>query len=363
MTSTLTRSSPKEANLETSSDAFTQFDATKTTTALKEAISITNRHKRRDNVKTLLTIANNYITCFACASLCEYTERNYPRAVPTWWAVYAATTLIIASRLRAFENLVHEASHNNLFTVARLHDKLEFLFAFPVFRVLKIYRTQHIEHHKYIGDPVLDADVARMMHYGLVSEKPLDARRFYWLVYGLPFTGWFQYEYIVTTFAEFWMTPTSYPSKFLYWFTVLATVHFYGAWREFALYFVVPWMGILPVTRWWAEMSEHLGLNMTDHFGNSRTNDGFWQKWWIHPLNDGLHAAHHLNSQIPFHRLRDAHDELMQKSTEYRTRNVFSNGLKETFHQILTRPTIVRSKRVQGIRAEWKNGHQFWANN
>jgi len=328
-------------------DASTRFDSTKSITALKEAISITNRHKRRDNSKAILAIANNYITCFACASLCKYIERKYTEVPLTWWTAYIIAILIIASRLRAFENLVHEASHNNLFSVARFHDRLEFLFAFPVFRVLKIYRTQHIDHHKYIGDPVLDADITRMMHYGLVSDKPLDARKFYWLLYGFPFTGWLHYEYMITTFAEFWMTPTSYPSKILYWFTVLAAVHFYDIWGDFFHYFVVPWILILPITRWWAEMSEHLGLNMTDHFGNSRTNDGFWQRWWIHPLNDGLHAAHHLNSQIPFHRLRDAHDDLMQNSVEYRSKNMISHGLRETFHQILTHPTIIRSKDAQ----------------
>ncbi|KAF9444034.1 hypothetical protein P691DRAFT_807990 [Macrolepiota fuliginosa MF-IS2] len=360
----MSTTAPVETSLlETAPDAFTHFDASKTTTALKEAIAISNRHKGRDNVKAMFAIINNYITCFVCASLCEYMQRNYPNDRTLWWTVYTVAALIIASRLRAFENLVHEASHNNLFTLARMHDKLEFLFAFPVFRVLKIYRTQHIEHHKYIGDPALDADVARFIHYGLVSDRPLDSRRFWWLVYGLPFTGWLQYEYIVTTFAEFWMTPTSYPSKLLYWSAILAIVQHQNAWKGFGLYFVVPWMVILPVTRWWAEMSEHLGLNMTDHFGNSRTNDGFWQQWWIHPLNDGLHATHHLNSQVPFHRLRGAHEELMQKSTEYRTRNVFSHGLRETFLQILTRPTIVRSKAVHGVRAGWKNGHQFWAGN
>ncbi|KAJ7819226.1 hypothetical protein B0H13DRAFT_2378493 [Mycena leptocephala] len=50
--------------------------------------------------------------------------------------------LVISSRLRAFEHMVHEASHNNLFTLARAHEWFEFTYAFPVFRTL------HVEHHK-----------------------------------------------------------------------------------------------------------------------------------------------------------------------------------------------------------------------
>ncbi|KAJ6631284.1 hypothetical protein B0H10DRAFT_1978038 [Mycena sp. CBHHK59/15] len=101
---------------------------------------------------------------------------------------------------------------------------------------------------------------------------------------------------------------------------------------------------------------------MTGYFGNSRTTDGFWQRWWIHPLNDGLHAAHHLSSQVPCYRLRKAQAELMAESKAFREKNIFVNGMWETFSQIYTRPTIIR-ERVEGVRVEWNNGHQMWANN
>lgn len=249
---------------------------------------------------------------------------------------------------------------HNLFTSIRLHDQLEFLFAFPAFRIVQIFRVLHLEHHKYLGDPVRDADVVRLISFGVIGPNRPSPAKWYWLIFGLPFTGFFHYEYLITLFYEFWTCSESYPSKLIYWASVLAGVHHFGVWKGFALYYVVPWLGILPITRWWAELGEHLGQDMTKYFGNSRTNDGFWQRWWIHPLNDGLHAAHHLNSQVPFYRLRAAHERLLRDSQEYREKNTLSNGIFETFRQIIKFDTIVKDKSDTG-KAEWNKG-QFERN-
>jgi fatty acid desaturase len=56
----------------------------------------------------------------------------------------------------------------------------------------------------------------------------------------------------------------------------------------------------------------------------------------------GLHAVHHLNAQVPFHRLRDAHTELMTENKAFREKNVIAHGLWDTFMQIYQRPTLVR---------------------
>jgi hypothetical protein len=131
----------------------------------------------------------------------------------------------------------------------------------------------HVEHHKYLGDPVRDSDVVRLIDYGFISDTPMSASRKTWLILGLPWTGWFQYEYINTLLTEFWMDISCYPSKLIYWIVVLSAVHFSDRWSEFGWYFVIPWLGIFPIIRWWAELGGHVGMDMTKNFGNSRTND------------------------------------------------------------------------------------------
>ncbi|KAJ7252615.1 fatty acid desaturase-domain-containing protein [Mycena rebaudengoi] len=308
--------------------------------AFKNALSISNRHKGRSNFHGALAIINNYFVFALCVYLSEYVSSNCETAAA--WSTYIVMVLVIGSRLRAFEHLIHEASHNNLFTNPRAHEWLEFTYAFPVFRLLKSYRMAHLEHHKYLGDPVRDSDVVRFIDYGFIGDKPMSARRKTWLIFGLPFTGWFHYEYMNTLFADFWSDPVCYPAKLVYWVAILSSVHFCDVWGGFWRYYAVPWFGILPMMRWWAELGEHLGTDMTQNFGNARTSDGFLQRWWIYPLNDGLHAAHHLNSQVPFHRLRQAHTELMAESKAYRAKSVVVHGMWETFAQIYERPTKIR---------------------
>ena len=63
--------------------------------------------------------------------MCEYIKREHTGASFAWWTTYTIAILIIASYLRAFENIVHETSNNNLLTVAHLHDRLEIPFSVP----------------------------------------------------------------------------------------------------------------------------------------------------------------------------------------------------------------------------------------
>ncbi|KAJ7891971.1 hypothetical protein B0H13DRAFT_2340374 [Mycena leptocephala] len=203
--------------------------------AFKEALAISNGHKGRSNLWGSLTILSNYAVIAGCIAVSEYSAKCLHRRAG--WGIYSLMALVISSRLRAFEHMVHEASHNNLFTLARAHEWLEFTYAFPVFRTL------HVEHHKYLGDPVRDSDVVRLIDYGFISDTPMSASRKTWLILGLPWTGWFQYEYITTLFTEFWMDSSCYPSKLIYWIVVLSAVHFSDRWSEFGWYYVIPWLG------------------------------------------------------------------------------------------------------------------------
>ncbi|KAJ3154579.1 hypothetical protein HDU89_007817 [Geranomyces variabilis] len=240
--------------------------------------------------------------------------------------------------MRAFENLVHEASHYNLFTSPRAHEILEFLYAFPVFRLLQDYRRSHQIHHKHLGDPTRDPDVIRIKEIGL-DHLP---DRFGWLLFGLPATGYLTYEYLTTTFAEFWTTASSKGSKIAYWTIVLAAVSATHAAAYFTLYYLVPLFIILPVTRYWAEASEHAALDLTGDFGNSRSNIGLAHLWFMHPHNDGYHAVHHLDARVPFHALPIAHEQLMQENAEFKAKAVVSRGFVQTFKQMRVMKMVIK---------------------
>lgn len=306
---------------------------------LKRGLLAFNKDFRgRDGSKAIIAILKNYLVFAACVAFAEWIPRISPesKSVPT--IVYFLSVLIIASRMRALENLVHEASHNNLFPSAALHQRLQFLYAFPVFRLVQDYRQSHIVHHKYLGDPEKDPDIVRLRKLGLdrLSERPI------WYLLGVPMTGYMTYEYLTTTFYEFWESSTSRTSKTVFWAAVMLAVQYSATFQLFFYYYVVPFLMILPVTRYWAEASEHLGLDLTEDIGSSRTNIGFLHKWYMNPHNDGYHGVHHLCSQIPFYLLPEAHQHLMNESDEFKTKSVISYGMFETFKQMTTRQTIVK---------------------
>ncbi|KAJ7344081.1 hypothetical protein DFH08DRAFT_810610 [Mycena albidolilacea] len=298
--------------------------------AFKEALAISNQHKGRSNLWGSLIILSNYVVIAGCIAVSEYSVKCLNRRAV--WGIYSLMALVISSRLRAFEHMVHEASHNNLFTLPCTSS----MYSAPC--------TSSTTSILAIPSATLTWSGSSTMGSFLI---PPSASRKTWLILGLPWTGWFQYEYVNTLFTEFWMDSSCYPSKLIYWIVVLSAVHFSDRWTEFGWYYVIPWLGIFPILRWWAELGEHVGMDMTKDFGNSRTNDRFWQRWFFYPLNDGLHAAHHLNSQVPCYRLRRAQAELMAESTAFREKNVLANSMWETYSQIYTCTTIIK-ERVEG---------------
>ena len=307
--------------------------------SVQEALAIARSYRVRNSLKASVAIANNYLVTAFCIGIVEWASRTSQMSATTSHTLYLLSLFIITSRMRSMENLVHEASHNNLFLSAPLHRHSQFLYAFPVFRVLEDYRRSHMAHHKHLGDPRKDPDVVRLRGLGLdrLPERPI------WYLLGVPMTGYLTYEYLTTTFREFWGSPSSRWSKTVFWVLIMLAVWWTATFQEFAYYYLIPLFTILPVTRYWAETAEHVGLDLRREFGSSRTNIGFLHKWFLNPLNDGYHAAHHLCSQIPFHLLPEAHEELMKASHEFATTSMISRGMLETFAQIATNKTVFKT--------------------
>lgn len=312
-------------------------------TSVQRALAIARKYHARSSLKALVAIASNYLISASCIVIVQWASGRPRMSAAGSKALYILSTVIIASRMRALENLVHEASHNNLFPSAHLHRRLQFLYAFPVFRVLEDYRRSHVIHHKHIGDPQRDPDIVRLYNLGLdrIPERPV------WYLLGFPMTGYLTYEYLITTFREFWESPSSRLSKSMFWVVVMLAVGCTGALHQFAYYYIIPFLVVLPVLRYCAEASEHLGLDLTGDFGSSRTNIGFLHTWCLNPHNDGYHAVHHLCSRVPFYLLPEAHQHLMNASNEFAKESTISHGMLETFKQIATKRTIL--KKVTGV--------------
>ncbi|KAL8899963.1 MAG: hypothetical protein Q9207_005924 [Kuettlingeria erythrocarpa] len=306
--------------------------------AMQHALAITKTYRGRSWLWTTASIMNDYVAITAYVLLSLSASRASFISPALARLVYVLSTLLIASRLRALENLVHEASHNNLFPSTPLHERLQFLYAYPVFRLVQDYRRSHLIHHKHLGDRSKDPDIIRLYGLGLdnLPDKP------FWYLCGLPMTGYLTYEYLTTTFWEFWASSSSRASKTVFWMLISVAVANMHACQNFAYYYLVPFFIILPVTRYWAEVSEHLGLDLQGDFGGSRTNVGFLHRWYLNPHNDGYHAVHHLCSQVPFYLLPQAHASLVNGSDQFARWSAISHGVWETIRQMKESETILK---------------------
>ena len=312
--------------------------------SIQHALGIAEKYRARSTIRTVITITTNYVVFLACIMVSQFAAVSSCVCPLVAGILYCLSSLLIASRMRALENLVHEASHNNLFPLAHLNHRLQFLYAFPVFRVVEDYRRSHLIHHKHLGDRHRDPDIVRLYSLGLdnLSVQPV------WYLIGMPMTGFLTYEYLTTVFWDFWESSSSRTSKTLFWMTVALGVIYSKAYQGFVYYYLIPFLLILPVTRYWAEISEHLGLDLRQSLGSSRTNIGFLHRWYINPHNDGYHTVHHLCSQVPYYLLPQAHRVMMRESGEYARATIISYGMLETFEQMISGVTVTRAGESAG---------------
>ena len=85
--------------------------------------------------------------------------------------IYLVAIILIGSRMRAFDNLMHEACHRSLFTNKFWNKWIACLFvAFSVFTSYTAYCNSHFQHHRNLWDEENDPDTKRYRLVGL--DKP-----------------------------------------------------------------------------------------------------------------------------------------------------------------------------------------------
>ncbi len=84
--------------------------------------------------------------------------------------VYGLAWLCIGSRMRALDNLVHEASHRLLSRHCRLNDAAGAVCSALLLTGFRRYRAEHLRHHARLGTPQ-DPDLLRYHQIGL-AELP-----------------------------------------------------------------------------------------------------------------------------------------------------------------------------------------------
>jgi fatty acid desaturase len=117
---------------------------------------------------------------------------------------------------------------------------------------------------------------------------------------------------------------------------LLATVTALGAWRVFAIYWVVPLLCWIPGILRLRSFAEHWKLEASpDQPARTRTIvPTLVERIVLAPANVWLHGAHHTLVSVPYYRLPEAHHALMR--TEFAKTAVITR----TYWQLFASPAV-----------------------
>ena len=91
--------------------------------------------------------------------------------LPVWATVLAAYCVGAVAAL-ALWTLLHECTHDLVFTTARANRALGLLASLPLgLPTAESFRKYHLLHHRHPGDPVLDGDIANAWECRLVGNS------------------------------------------------------------------------------------------------------------------------------------------------------------------------------------------------
>src|SRR6218665_2409789 len=99
------------------------------------------------------------------------------------WLTYLLTVILIGSRMRALNNLVHEASHNALFRSRKLNLWIGMPSALSIFFSMTYYNTSHMLHHPRLG---CDCDPNLIRERKSMADNPANQRNWLLCLVNLP---------------------------------------------------------------------------------------------------------------------------------------------------------------------------------
>ena len=225
----------------------------------------------------------------------------------------AAAVVIVGSRQRALMNLLHQASHGQLFA-NRAPNRWcgRLLIAFPLAMSLDAYRRTHLAHHRHLWDEDRDPKTIRYAALGLV-RAPRRVSRFA-VRHLLGALALLHVPFNVGTAVRTSGAPRRERAALVaFWGVVVIVAVIAGVERHLVTYWVLPYVTTFQVIRYWSETAEHAGLRSQDAWLATRN----WTstapvRWLLAPHSDSYHLAHHLVPGVPHYRLAELHAELMR---------------------------------------------------
>lgn len=259
------------------------------------------RLRQLEQPRPLTTLAHWLGSWLAVAGACVLVSRS------AWWTPVAL--VIIASRQRAFANILHDSVHGNV--VRNPSWLLQLLVAAPAFESFKRYRRRHMLHHAHLGEPAQDPDYLEVPVHPASTPgsifRRVSLRPRMWLASVLGDLHRLGFGELCGVLG--------------FWAVGLGAIGV-GAGASAAILLAGLWMlsraTVYHVLKCFVELGDHYGgLTSGSLFGYARVYPGNALALVIQPYNDRFHLTHHLLPRVTMVNLHHVH-RLLQDLEPYR---------------------------------------------
>ena len=219
----------------------------------------------------------------------------------------AVLMLMIGTRLRGLNNIIHECSHYTFSEHREDNARIGKLCASILFNSFTDYRDEHLSHHAHLGDYEQDLDLQGIEDLRL--HDPLTPRVILRHLM-VPLLGRHLPYYLGLNFSQ--RDGRVYTALKV---AILAGAAAYTLAFPLAglLFVIVPFALIYSALNYWADCMDHAGLIEAGVLAPGVV------RWMFFPRNDCYHLVHHLFPQVPARHLGETHERLA-KDALYRSR-------------------------------------------
>lgn len=230
--------------------------------------------------------------------------------VPLTWGIGVALAMImlfIATRLRGFNNIVHECSHATFSSHRGDNTVLGSICASLVLSCFKTYRDEHMTHHQHLGDYDKDMDLQGIRDLRL--EEPLSVKTVFRHIM-TPLVGLHLPYYLNINLSGrdgygYWLLKVAIIIAALTVLVVDPKAGLVLVW--------IPFVVMYSALNYWTDCVDHAGLiESGDELEASRN---FLLPKPVQPLlfprSDCYHLVHHLFPSVPSQHFEECHNKLL----------------------------------------------------
>lgn len=223
--------------------------------------------------------------------------------------LYVVTVMWIGNQQHSLLIQMHDGAHHRIAKNRLVNDVIGELFcAWPLFFRMQAYRENHLLHHKYPNtekDPDFRPGRFPKTRKAMIRSLLLDL-------------------FALNTFEQLGelkrlKKKTDLGTTLLrvvFYGAVAAALTYFGVWRVYLLYWIVPVFTWLKVILRIRAIADHAGVERNAAPFDTRTIvPNLFDRMFLAPRNCTYHLGHHFYPSVPWFNLKRLHRELMKNET------------------------------------------------